>query len=197
MINTTRTTHSIASRRIRLVQSLNAIFFAALITLIAGCGTSKKAAKKDEFFTSGSREADQRASQRMASDEQLTGSGEGAGEKGVKKAVAFQPGEDGQDTKGINKAAQVEGKLTLFDRLGGAAGITAVVDDFTTRALQDPRVNWQREDVKGTLSLLHKGSSARPWKATDENVAYLKQHLIQFFVLATGRPVHYDGKEMK
>jgi len=47
-----------------------------------------KGGKKEnrDFFTSGSREADQRASQRMAKDEQLTGSGEGAGEKGTKKA---------------------------------------------------------------------------------------------------------------
>jgi len=38
---------------------------AALATLV-GCGTAKSGKKKDDFFTSGSREADQRANQRMA-----------------------------------------------------------------------------------------------------------------------------------
>jgi hemoglobin len=162
-----------------------------------GCGGSKRAAKKDDFFTSGSREADQRASQRMARDEQLSGSGEGAGEKGAKKAVVAAPAGDSADPQATNKAAQVEGKLALFDRLGGEKGIAAIVDDFTPRVLQDPRVNWQRKDVKGTFSFLRKGSDALPWPVTDENVAYLKKHLVQFFVLATGGPAHYDGKEMK
>ena len=51
---------------------------AGALCATVGCGG--KAAKKEnrDFFTSGSREADQRASQRMAKDEQLTGSGEGA-----------------------------------------------------------------------------------------------------------------------
>src|SRR5260370_38650429 len=61
------------------------------LTLAAGCGTRKIGKKSDDFFTSGSREADQRASQRMARDEQLTGSGEGPGEKGVNKAVTIKP----------------------------------------------------------------------------------------------------------
>ena len=120
----------------------------ALPICLVGCGTAKSEKKKDDFFTSGSREADQRASQRMAKDEQLAGSGEGAGEKSAKKAVAAKPAADGQGDKGTNKAAQVEGKLALFDRLGGEKGITSIVDDFTPRVLQDPRVNWQRKGVK-------------------------------------------------
>src|ERR1041385_407134 len=80
-----------------------------------GCGTTKKTAKKkDDFFTSGSREADQRASQRMAKAEQLSGSGEGAGEKGVKKAEAPKPAANVNTNNGAsktNKAAVVEGKL--------------------------------------------------------------------------------------
>src|SRR5450631_1224854 len=75
----------------------------AAITSVLGCGTAKSAKKKDDFFTSGSREADQRAGQRMAKDEQLSGSGEGAGEKGAKQAVAAKITADGQDTKGTNK----------------------------------------------------------------------------------------------
>src|SRR5437899_12866828 len=95
---------------------------------LLGCGTSSTKKENQEFFTSGSREADQRASQRMAKAEQLQGSGEGAGEKGVKKA---SPATGGTGTPAsTDKAAQAEGKLALFDRLGGEKGITAIVDDF-------------------------------------------------------------------
>src|SRR5882724_6278040 len=132
----------------RAMRSCVICLLSAALTFLVGCGTSKTASKKDDFFTSGSREADQRASQRMAANEQLTGSGEGAGEKGVKKALATRDATDGRDIRGNNRAAQVEGKLGLFDRLGGEAGIITIVDDFTDRALQDPRVNWQRKGVK-------------------------------------------------
>jgi hemoglobin len=163
--------------------------------MLAGCHSSKTAGKKnDDFFTSGSRDADQRASQRMAKDEQLAGSGEGSGEKGVKKAKSEG---QGGTAPGTNSGARVEGKLSLYDRLGAEKGIGAIVDDFTPRALQDPRVNWQRQGMK-RAGLFH-GSDTQSvaWKATDPNVTTLKKHLVQFLVLATGGPAHYDGKEMK
>src|SRR5438552_15133425 len=100
------------------------------VALLSGC-RSKPTAQNKEFFTSGSREADQRASQRMAKHEQLTGSGEGGGEKGVKKAEKGGAGGPG----GTNKAAQAEGKLALFDRFGGEQGITAIVGDFMPSVL--------------------------------------------------------------
>ncbi len=179
-------------------RSLLVCLLAATLTGVVGCGTFKSEKKKDDFFTSGSREADQRASQRMAKNEQLAGSGEGAGEKGAKQAVAVKPTADGQGAKGTNSAAQVEGKLALFDRLGGKKGIIAIVDDFTPRVLQDPRVNWQRKGVKsGGFSFRRKSNESVVWNATDENMANLKKHLVQFIVLATGGPPHYDGKEMK
>src|SRR5437016_7396446 len=101
------------------------------LLLTAGCGGGTPQKQNREFFTSGSKEADQRASQRMAKDEQLTGTGEGGGEKGVKKAKPS--GEGAAVEGGTNKAAQVESKLTLCDRLGGEKGITAIVADFTQR----------------------------------------------------------------
>jgi hemoglobin len=168
---------------------LRLVVLCAVVTAFAGCGTGKGGMKKDDFFTSGSREADQRASQRMAKDEQLTGSGEGAGEKGVKKAKA------GEETAtGEPKAAQAENKLTLFERLGGEQGIAAIVDDFTTRALEDPRVDWERKALK--RGGIFKGKS-EAWRATPENVANLKKHLAQFIALATGGPPQYDGKSIK
>ena len=168
------------------------------LTAVTGCSTPQSAENKSDFFTSGSREADQRAGQRMARDEQLSGSGEGAGEKGVKKAVALKPSADALAANATNKAAQGVGKLALFDRLGGEPGITAVVEDFTPRVLQDPRVNWERKGVKGTgFSAFRKTSEAGVWSATEENQAALKKHLVQFITLATGGPAQYDGKDIK
>lgn len=170
------------------------LFVGLGLSVAVGCGTAKVGKKKDDFFTSGSREADQRASQRMAKDEQLSGSGEGAGEKGAKKAVAAKPGAD--ESSGTNKAAVVEGKLALFDRLGGEKGLTAIVEDFMPRVLQDPRVNWQRAGVKRGGFSFKRGQSVA-WTANDESVALLKKHFVQFLALATGGPSQYEGKQMK
>src|ERR1051325_2908399 len=102
----------------------NILSLCLLSAVLLGCHSSKTAGKKnDDFFTSGSRDADQRASQRMAKAEQLAGSGEGAGEKGVKKAEPVKkvdPPKKGEAAKTgadetnpdskTNKAAVVEGK---------------------------------------------------------------------------------------
>src|SRR5437868_13388071 len=77
-----------AQRTPRAIFPLSLWILAAALSGIIGCGSAKVGKKKEDFFTSGSREADQRANQRMAKAEQLSGSGEGSGEKGVKKAVS-------------------------------------------------------------------------------------------------------------
>lgn len=155
----------------------------ALLLITALCGAvgcgGTKATKKDDFFTSGSREADQRASQRMAKEQQLGGSGQG------KQTAKASEG----------AAAQAEGKQTLFDRLGGQQGLTAIVDDFTVRVLADPRVNWERKGVK--RGGLFTRDESVTWNATPANVATLKKHLVQFLSLAAGGPAKYDGGEMK
>src|ERR1700743_1741188 len=154
-------------------------FPVALLTLLTvallatGCGGAKAQKQNGDFFTSGSRDADQRASQRMAQAEQLNGSGEGAGEKDVKKAGA-RVNTNGVAAMGTNQAARAVGKLALYDRLGGEAGISNIVADFTPRALQDPRVNWDRKGEKvGGLSI-HRSKSVA-WDASPENVAMLQK----------------------
>jgi hemoglobin len=168
---------------------------------LVGCGGTKPAAQNKEFFTSGSKEADQRASQRMAKQEQLTGSGEGSGEKGVKESKSAKresetSAKGGGETPGATGGAQATGKTSLFERLGGEPGISNIVADFTQRALQDPRVNWQRKGIKQGGFSIHSGKPVT-WQDSPENVGLLQTHLVQFLSLATGGPSHYEGKEMK
>lgn len=75
---------------------------------------------------------------------------------------------------------------TLFERLGGGEAIAKVVDDFVTRALEDPAVNFTR-----------KGQAAA-WEATPQNVERLKQRLVQFIATAAGGPTHlqYRGRDL-
>lgn len=173
----------------KAVQMLAAVWLVIGLSAVAGCGGGRAAQKQNnEFFTSGSRDADQRAAQRMAKNEQLAGSGEGSGEKGAKSAKV--------NGEGTNAAAQVEGKLSLYERLGKEAGVSNIVADFLPRVLQDPRVNWQRNGVtQGGLSFHHDKSET--WHATPQNVAMLQKHLAQFLTLATGGPAHYEGRDMK
>jgi hemoglobin len=169
---------------------------AAFLVVLLGCHSDKAEKPSNNFFTSGSREADQRASQKMAQSEQMAGTGEGAGEKGVKKAKTSKTEKGDPSAGSTNKPAQVVGKLALFDRLGGSAGISNIVADFTARVIDDPRVNWGRTGVKrGGLSF-HRGQSVA-WDASPENVAILKKHLVEFLALATGGPARYTGKQLE
>jgi hemoglobin len=164
---------------------------ATALAAVTGCGTRKAQKQANQgFFTSGSREADQRATQRMAKNEQLAGSGEGAGEEKTSKAETGSA-----KGAGPAKPAEAESKLSLYDRLGGDRGISAIVEDFMPRALQDPRVNWARTGVKAGR-IFHTGKAVT-WNPTPQNVATLKAHLVQFVALATGGPAHYTGDKIK
>lgn len=162
----------------------------SLAVVSSGCRSGKTEKQHQEFFTSGSREADQRASQRMAKAEQLAGSGEGAGEKEkVTKSVGSGSG------GGTNAAVKSTEKTSLYDRLGGEAGVSNIVSDAMPRLLQDPRVNWERKGGKSG-SLFH-SKPKETWAATPQNVTTIKVHMVQFLTLATGGPAHYEGKQMK
>jgi hemoglobin len=158
----------------------------ALLIAMPGCGMGKNPDKaNDRFFTSGDREADQRAQQRMAKAEQLSGEGENAGSD-KRKTVTGAQGE---------KAVVAAAKTTLFERLGGDTGLNAIVNDFVDRAMADPRVNWARKGV-------HRGGFVRAgdsvaWDASAANVQQLKKHIVQTLSIATGGPATYDGPPMK
>ena len=71
---------------------------------------------------------------------------------------------------------------TLWDRLGGEASVAKVVDDFVNTAGKDPKVNFWRDPTK---------------VPSKEEVAALKEHLVEFFSSVTGGPLKYEGKSMK
>jgi len=87
-------------------------------------------------------------------------------------------------------------KKSLYDRLGGDAGLQAISEDFVTRAMADPRVNFNRQGItQGGLSI-HFDRSVQ-WNPTPDTIKALKLHLKQFLALATGGPSIYEGKEIK
>ncbi|HEV2293111.1 MAG TPA: group 1 truncated hemoglobin [Tepidisphaeraceae bacterium] len=134
--------------------------------LLGGCGNKEQ--QDRDFHTSGSREADQRAEQRIAKAQQLRG--EGGDEPAVKKS--------------------------LFERLGGDAGIDKIVEDWINRAMSDPRVNWRRSGLKrGGFSFWR--SRSLEWKGDAQAVARMKKHIAQFVKIATGGPATYGGRPMK
>jgi hemoglobin len=136
-----------------------------------GVGCAQETKKDPDFFTSGSRQADQRAEQQVAKVQQLRGEGTG--------------GEDAKDVK-----------APLYERIGGEQGVNAIVEDFVNRAIADPRVNWERKGVTygGMLGIKQKSAE---WTPDPGSVARVKKHLAQFLALSTGGPVKYEGKEMK
>jgi hemoglobin len=71
---------------------------------------------------------------------------------------------------------------TLFERLGGEAGIRMVVDTFVTRAAADPAVNFTRR------------GHDNEWQATPQNVQRLKQRLAEFIATTAGAPNRYEYK---
>jgi hemoglobin len=73
-------------------------------------------------------------------------------------------------------AAQEAAKKSLYERLGGSAAISAVVDDFAGRVLKDDRVNK---------------------KFARTNAPRLLFHLKEQVCAATGGPCEYTGLSMK
>jgi truncated hemoglobin YjbI len=146
-------------------------FVVAALLVVAGCGSNDEKNKNKDFFTSGDREADQRAEQRMAKTQQERGETQ-----------------KGSDDKG-------DTKRPLFERLGGESGLNVIADDFLPRVLADPRVNWERKGVTRGGFSLERGKSVT-WDASPANVEQLKKHLVQFLAVATGGPPKYDGLDM-
>ena len=133
--------------------------FMALVLAVAGmqmggCATDQEA----QVPASGDPAADQRAQQRVGSD----------------------------------NGTVPEKDRTLYERLGSASGISALVDDMTARIIADPRVNFERHNVRTSVL----GTKYKAWQPTPENIEVLKKHLTEFISLAAGGPATYTGRDM-
>lgn len=69
---------------------------------------------------------------------------------------------------------------TLFDRLGGRAGISMLVDDTVDAHMKNPAIN----------------ARFLPFLEEPERLAKIKQHTIDFFSAGSGGPAEYSGRDM-
>ncbi|MCK5105348.1 MAG: group 1 truncated hemoglobin [Cyclobacteriaceae bacterium] len=69
---------------------------------------------------------------------------------------------------------------TLYERLGGEEGLTAIVDDVVEEHMNNPAI------------------SARflPYKERPEYLAQVKKHTVNFFCAGSGGPQAYEGRDM-
>ena len=71
---------------------------------------------------------------------------------------------------------------TLWDRLGGEAGVTKVVDDFVNLTAPDAKVDFDRRGK---------------YKLPPEKVVQMKRELVEQISQASGGPLKYTGPDMK
>ena len=69
---------------------------------------------------------------------------------------------------------------TLFERLGGTPGITAIVDDVIEAHMNNPAIS----------------ARFKPYQDQPERFAKIRQHTIEFFSAGSGALVKYNGRDM-
>ena len=132
---------------------------------LCGCGHGSTGT---HVTSSGDPEADRRAEMRVGSEGDQT------------------------DDKKDSKDKGGDRPRTLYERLGGDRGIEAIVNEMTDRVIADPRVNFERNDVKKSWI----GTKVQAWDKTPQNVQNFKQHMFEFLALAAGGPSQYTGRDM-
>jgi len=69
---------------------------------------------------------------------------------------------------------------TLYERLGGAAGIATLIDDIVEAHMSNPSIR----------------ARFLPYRDDPEHLANVKQHLRDFFGAGSGGPEQYKGRSM-
>ena len=69
---------------------------------------------------------------------------------------------------------------TLFDRLGGREGISIIVNDALENHMNNPHIK----------------ARFLPYMNRPEYLAVVKQHTIDFFIMGSGGPSAYKGRDM-
>lgn len=70
---------------------------------------------------------------------------------------------------------------SLYERLGSAAGISAIVDDIVEAHMNNPVIK----------------ERFLPYRDKAEQLAAIKKHTCDFFGAGSGGPEQYSGKEMR
>lgn len=70
---------------------------------------------------------------------------------------------------------------SLFERLGGASGIAALVDDIVSRHMENPVIR----------------ARFRPFLETPDKLAVTKRHLCTFLEAGSGGGANYGGRSMR
>jgi hemoglobin len=83
---------------------------------------------------------------------------------------------------GKSPAVVEVGNKTLWQRLGGEAGVKKVIDEYFAVLVEDPKVNLTRD---GKIKL------------DDEALAHAKKMFVEWVSQQTGGPLKYTGKSMK
>jgi hemoglobin len=78
------------------------------------------------------------------------------------------------------QTAQVIETASLYERLGGAVGITALVDDIVEAHMRNPVIN----------------ARFLPYLETPERIAEVKHQLCRFLGAGSGGPEQYTGRSM-
>jgi hemoglobin len=80
----------------------------------------------------------------------------------------------------INAQTLSKETKTLFERLGGTTGITAIVDDVIEAHMNNPAIN----------------ARFKPYLDQPERFAQIRQRTIEFFSAGSGGSVEYTGRDM-
>lgn len=75
----------------------------------------------------------------------------------------------------------MQGTQTLFQRLGGSAGIARIVDDIVIAHLENPAIR----------------ARFLPYLEHPDRVASIKKHTCDFFEAGSGGPTAYGGRSMR
>ncbi|EPX83497.1 group I truncated hemoglobin [Salipiger mucosus] len=70
--------------------------------------------------------------------------------------------------------------VTLFERLGGTAGIRRIVDGTVAAHMENPLI----------------GHRFHPYANQPDRVAEIKEHTCDFFAAGSGGPAQYNGRSM-
>lgn len=80
----------------------------------------------------------------------------------------------------MNDAATISQKLSLYERLGKRAGITALVDDIVEAHMNNPVV----------------APRFLPYREKADNLKLVKAHTVDFFCAGSGGLEQYSGRDM-